>query len=307
MLLESSESNLFALRRQCDWNGISPAPTFILGNVADAAILDHIFSAHAPRLVFHAAAFKQVPLLEEQPLAAIANNVFGTAAVAEVAAANDARVVLLSTDKAVASASVMGATKRIAEQIVLGGGGNVMRLCNVLASRDSAAEVFAQQIADGGPLTVTDPAARRYFVTIDEAVDLLLIAATEKPPVLLTPDLPAPHFVVDLAQFMIREIAPGVDIPIEFTHLRPGDKESELLWSSKEVAAPADMPGVCVVDTKPMDPLTLRSLLEGVRNAAEARDIEAVIDCLSTLVPDYTPSSAVRALEACVDSKARHE
>ena len=101
-----------------------------------------------------------------------------------------ARVVLLSTDKAVAPASAMGATKRIAEQIVLSGCGTAVRLCNVLASRDSVAEVFARQIAEGGPITVTDPAVRRYFVTMDEAVDLLLLAASDpRHPALVAPHL----------------------------------------------------------------------------------------------------------------------
>lgn len=306
-LLESSESNLFALRRQFELSGTPAAVTFILGSVADPAILDHVFSVHTPRLVFHAAAFKQVPLLEEQPLAAVANNVFGTEDLAEAATANGAQIVLLSTDKAVAPGSVMGATKRIAEQIVLAGGGSVTRLCNVLASRDSVAEVFAQQIAEGGPITVTDPAARRFFVTIDEAVNLLLVAATRKHPTLLTPDLAVPHFIADLAQFMIRELAPGVEIPIEFTRLRPGDKESEQLWSMKETARHADSPGICSIDSKSMDPIALSRWLQPLRVAADARDIQAVIDCLTAMVPDYTPSLAVRALEARVDSRVRHE
>ena len=177
VLLEASESNLYALER--DWaaaletNPRSASPmTPILGSAGDMALLQEVFATHRPRIVFHAAAFKHVPLMEEHPLAAIANNVFATEILTQVAEAHGARVILLSTDKAVEPASVMGATKRVAEQIVLASGGTVLRLGNVLASRDSVTEVFARQIAQGGPVTVTDPAARRYFLTLDEAVSL---------------------------------------------------------------------------------------------------------------------------------------
>ena len=186
ILLEASESHLYRLESQ--WaaaaaanSGVAAQVTPILGSAADRALLDEIFSIHAPRIVFHAAAFKHVPLMEEQPLAAIQNNIFATEILVHAAAAHGARVVLLSTDKAVEPASVMGATKRVAEQIVLAHGGTVLRLGNVLASRASVAEVFARQIFLGGPLTVTDPAARRYFLTVDEAVNLLLFAAALNP------------------------------------------------------------------------------------------------------------------------------
>ena len=107
----------------------------------------------------------------------------------------------------------MGATKRVAEQLVLDSGGTVLRLGNVLASRGSVTEVFARQIAAGLPLTVTDPAARRYFLTIAEAVDLLLTAAAEpRSPALLAPQLPAPHFIADLARFMARSLAPNREV-----------------------------------------------------------------------------------------------
>ncbi len=143
--------------------------------MGDQGLLEHIFAAHAPRIVFHAAAFKHVPLIEEQPFAAIANNIFATATLTCAAAAHHARVILLSTDKAVQPASFMGATKRVAEHIVRSAGGTVFRLGNVLGSSDSVSEIFAQQIARGGPITVTDPAARRYFLTLEEAVNLLLL------------------------------------------------------------------------------------------------------------------------------------
>ena len=152
ILLESSECNLFHLQRS--WSearqrgsaAIAPA-TFVLGDAGDRAILEEIYAEHNPRLVFHAAAHKHVPLLEQQPMAAVANNVFVTEALSAAAAAHGARVVLLSTDKAVAPTSVLGATKRIAEEIVLSHGGTVLRLANVLGSSGSVTEVFARQIA----------------------------------------------------------------------------------------------------------------------------------------------------------------
>jgi len=302
VLLEASESNLYALQR--DWaefqaaNPRAACPIKpVLGSAADQPLLDEIFARHAPRIAFHAAAFKHVPLMEEQPLAAISNNIFATWTLTETAAAHAARVVLLSTDKAVEPASVMGATKRVAEQIVLSSGGAVLRLANVLASRDSAAEVFTRQIAQGGPVTVTDPAARRFFVTLNEAVNLLLIAVAQpKPGILLAPVLPDSHFIADLARFMARELAPNREIPITFTGLRPGDKETEHLWPSGAPTFPTSLAGVVCVETPLLPAPQLTSQLASLRKALETRDLDAALTHLRRLVPDYTPSQALLAL-----------
>jgi len=303
LLLESSESHLYALNRAWAEAGTACFMTPILGNAADVALIEHIFAAHRPRIVFHAAAFKHVPLMEEQPLAAIANNIFATETLAMAAAANGARLILLSTDKAVEPASVMGATKRVAEQIVLAAGGIVLRLGNVLASRDSVVELFAQQIAQGGPITVTDPAARRYFLTLDEAVNLLLIAAAlPEPSALLAPVLPALHYVSDLAHFMIRELAPGIEIPIDFTAPRPGDKITEQLWSSADQtqfvlpSASSNPPALVSIQTSQLPPAQLASGLENLREALHARNLAAALVHLTFLVPNYTPSPSVLAL-----------
>jgi FlaA1/EpsC-like NDP-sugar epimerase len=297
--LETSESHLFSFQRDWAQSGATTPLQPFLGSIADAPLLDEIFSLHAPRIVFHAAAFKHVPLMEEQPLAAIANNVIGTHALISAAAAHGTRVVLLSTDKAVEPASIMGATKRVAEHIVLAAGGVVLRLGNVLASRDSVAEVFAGQISAGGPITVTHPAARRYFLTIDEAVDLLIAAASQPDdPFLLAPALSGPHYIADLARFMATTLAPGRNISIDFTHLRPGDKEAELLWSSAESVRPAAIDGLLSV-TSPMPAGShLHSALATLRAALDVRDLPAVLDTLRTLLPDYAPSPTVLALAA---------
>jgi len=304
ILLEASESNLFALER--DWaaasaanSGAACAMSPILGNVADEALLDEIFATHAPPIVFHAAAFKNVPLMEGQPLAAIANNIFATKDLTRIATEHGARVVLLSTDKSVAPASVMGATKRVAEQIVLASGGSVLRLGNVLASRDSVAEIFARQIVQGGPVTVTDPAARRYFLTLGEAVDLLLNAAAHSAPgALFAPVLPATHFVADLARFMARELRPERKIAIEFTGPRAGDKETEALWSVGDQFDAASLDGMVLVETMLPTETQLSIGLANLRTALRARDLREALTHLRTLVPDYTPGSALLALAA---------
>ena len=295
VLLESSESNLFALQQTFEKSPLAARPSFVLGGLHDSALLDEIFRKHAPRIVFHAAAFKQVPLLEEQPLAAVENNVFGTRHLVSAASAHGARVVLLSTDKAVEPASIMGATKRIAEHIVRGSGGTALRLGNVLASRDSVAEVFAGFITAGQPITVTDPAARRFFLTLDEAVDLLLAAVGPEPPVLLAPDLPTPHFIVDLARFMAGELSPGRGVRIEFSQLRAGDKEAEILWSSTENVVDTTVGSLLRIESPMLDAPRLRSALDTLRSALDSRDSIAVLGILRDLVPDYTPSDTLLA------------
>jgi FlaA1/EpsC-like NDP-sugar epimerase len=293
ILLEASESHLFALQNAFVLHASKVPVAFALGGIADAALIDELFDRHAPQLVVHAAAFKHVPLLEEQPLAAIANNVFGTRALAEAAARHGARLVLLSTDKAVAPASVMGATKRIAEQIVLARSGTALRLGNVLASRDSVAEVFAAELAADRPLTVTDPAARRYFLTIDEAVNLLLAAAFEEPG-LFAAVLEEPHYIADLARFLAAQLAPNRSVAIEFSHLRSGDKETEQFWSSRESARPAQATGLLTIDSP--QPEQLDDALDALRAALAARDTASALAGLACLVPDFTPSTALLAL-----------
>jgi FlaA1/EpsC-like NDP-sugar epimerase len=302
VLLEAAENSLCRLER--GWaedletsSGAAAAATFILGDAGDRAAMEEIVAAHRPRLVFHAAAHKHVLLLEQQPWAAIANNIFATETVAAVAAAHRARVVLLSTDKAVEPASVMGATKRVAEEIVLAHGGTVLRLVNVLASSGSVAEVFAHQIARGVSLTVTDPAARRYFLTMDEAVNLLLFAAGRpESSTVLAPALPAAHGIVELAGFMARALAPGREIPICFTGLRPGDRLAERLWEDSGLARPAGSGDLLSVQSSRPAPMQFESGLAALRAAARERNLSAALAQLRALVPGFHPSQTVLAL-----------
>ena len=303
ILLESSETNLFDLQLSFAESAANILPAYYLGSVADRSLLDEIFALHRPRLVIHAAAFKHVPLMEEQPLAAIANNILATESLAAASSAYGARIVLLSTDKAVAPASAMGATKRVAEQIVLASGGIVLRLGNVLASRGSVAEVFARQIAVGVPLIVNDPAARRYFLTINEAVDQLLIAAAEQdPPALLVPDLCNPQFIADLARFISHTLAPGRDVQLEFTQPRAGDKQTEQLWSTTETPEAVKQRRLTGITSPIPAASQLESRLDAVRDGVDARDVAAALAALCSLVPDYTPSTTVLRLRGATMS-----
>jgi FlaA1/EpsC-like NDP-sugar epimerase len=295
LLLDTAESRLYDLEQSWRAEGVPGAMTPLLGSTSDRPLLDEIFTAHAPTVVFHMAAFKHVPLMEEQPLAAISNNVFGTLTLTRAASAVGARVILLSSDKAVEPVSVMGATRNLSERIALAAGGNVLRIGNVLASRNSVTETFAQQIAAAQPLTVTDPAARRYFLTLDEAVNLLMMVIAEPAGSLLAPEITAPSYITDLAHFMAQSLAPGAAVEVDFTTARPGEKDPTHFWSAAESPRPAAQRGLLAIQYRPIDVPPLESALSELRAATDARDSGAALTQLCELVPDYTPSPAVRA------------
>jgi FlaA1/EpsC-like NDP-sugar epimerase len=302
VLLDSSESSLFMLESALRTAPPRGSARLILGSVLDRNLVDEIFERYAPSVVFHAAAYKQVPLLEEHPLAAVETNAFGTYTLARMAARHNARIILLSTDKAVKPASVMGATKRVAEQIVLDAGGTVLRLGNVLATSGSVAEVFAAQITCGGPLTVTDPAACRYFLTIQEAVDLLIHAFGERSGAsLLVPALRTQHSIAALARFMAHALAPEGEIALAFTSARPGDKTAENLLGPDERIDSVRTSGLQSVRSPGMDGRVLHRMLAQMRQALDARDLPVVMAALQALVPDFLPSMT---LQSIVDQSA---
>jgi UDP-N-acetylglucosamine 2-epimerase (non-hydrolysing)/GDP/UDP-N,N'-diacetylbacillosamine 2-epimerase (hydrolysing) len=290
ILLESAESRLHELQRELSRK--SDKHRFHLGSAADRVLMNEIFGLDHPRFVFHTAAFKHVPMLEEQPLAAIANNVFATEAVARTAAKHSARVVLLSTDKAVEPASVMGATKNVAEQVVLHNGGLVVRLVNVLGSRGSVSEVFAAQIASGATLTVTDRAATRYFIMVSEAVELLLAAAVrDDQRAIFVPNLEKAQRIGDLARFMSDVLAPRREVNIEFTRLRPGEKKTEQLWAGDEKPNGVGTEGLLRIEP-PSQSNRLAGSLEKLRDHVDRRNRSGAINCLGELVPAYRRTAA---------------
>jgi FlaA1/EpsC-like NDP-sugar epimerase len=302
ILLEVSESHLYELRSSFEKSTSAlrnvTDPVCYLGSVTDEALLDEIFAQHRPDYVFHAAAHKHVSLLESHPLAALANNVLGTQALCMQAKAHGSRVILLSTDKAAAPSSIMGATKRAAELIVLANGGTAVRLGNVLASRGSVVETFARQIAQGGPITITDPEAGRFWLTVEESTELLISAAAEASgraieTMLLVPDLPRTHTVGDLAKFVVKQFSPRQDIPIEFIGLRPGEKKLEVLWAEAEEAAAAGCRGLRRIHTQMMSRTQLEYELQELRRAVGRRDLTEAVVALQNLVPGYSPSQRV--------------
>jgi FlaA1/EpsC-like NDP-sugar epimerase len=271
-----------------------------LADVTDAAAVGRIFAAHRPEVVFHAAAVKHVPLLEAHPARAVQVNILGTRLVAEAARGAVAAFVMISTDKAVKPTSVMGASKRVAERIVRGlaadGSGTrylSVRFGNVLGSAGSVVPTFKRQIALGGPVTVTHPEMRRYFMTIPEAVQLVLQGSTlgEGGDVFVL-NMGEPVRIVDLAEDLIRlsGLKPHVDIKIEFTGIRPGEKLFEELSVGSE----------SLVATSHSQVFRLRSPEAGIPDAMmeELRKLGAghgsraeIIACLARLVPDFQPAA----------------
>jgi len=235
-LLDRSESGLYMTRVDLGRRVPSVPVDALVGDILDTRRLTEVLAACRPEVVFHAAAYKQVPMMEDNEVEAFRNNVIGTINVATAATACGAgRFVLISTDKAVNPAGIMGATKRLAEMAVLAIPGPTAMVCvrfgNVLGSDGSVVRVFEKQIADGGPVTVTHPEASRYFMTIEEAVGLVLEAGAmgSGGDVLCLP-MGRPVGILSLARHMIERAgtqASGRDLGIVFTGLRPGEKLHE--------------------------------------------------------------------------------
>jgi O-antigen biosynthesis protein WbqV len=288
-LLDAAEANLFHIDRELGEAWPKLARREVLCDVRDAARLDLVFAAEKPQIVFHAAALKHVTLVENHPCEGVRTNVLGSRNVAAAAkACGAAHLVLISTDKAVAPASVMGATKRVAEALVRqfgsgdGEGGtrvNVVRFGNVLGSAGSVVPIFQHQIARGGPVTLTDAQGERYFMTIPEAVQLVLRAAAlsaadAAPPTgVLTLEMGEPVKIIDLARRMIelQGLVPDRDIEIQITGLRPGEKLTEALVDVNEVARPK-APGVTeAAPQRPLPPIEADALAK-LETAALAGD-----------------------------------
>jgi FlaA1/EpsC-like NDP-sugar epimerase len=289
VLFEYSENNLFDIDAEIR-PILGDRTETCLADVRDAARVERVFRRHRPEVVFHAAAYKHVPMMELHPPAAIDNNVRGTRIIVEAAHAHGVeRFVFVSTDKAVNPTNVMGASKRAAELVVQSKARtsatklSCVRFGNVLGSRGSVLHTFRRQIEAGGPVTVTHPEMTRFFMTIPEAVRLVLQAgAIGRGGEVFLLDMGEPVKIVDLAEQMIRlGGADPNDIRIEFCGLRPGEKLFEELAHDGDDLLPSGVAGVNIVRPQAIDPRTIVPWVGSLESAADARDVARLHDLLA--------------------------
>jgi FlaA1/EpsC-like NDP-sugar epimerase len=299
-MLDHDESNLHNLQLELDGKALLDNAEVIIADIRDRARIEQVFRAAKPDIVFHAAAHKHLPLLERHPCEGVKSNVLGTQNLVQAAlAANTGCFLLISTDKAADPRSILGATKRLAEMVVQAHASGQTRVCsvrfgNVLGSRGSFLTAVAEQVGRGDPVTVTDPEVTRFFMTVEEAVGLVLSAAPmAEGGETFVLDMGEPVRIVDL----VRRYAEQLHIPepqILYTGLRPGEKLHEALFAAAEERLPTVNPGIWATRpsrlpddfTDRLDKLYLAS--------AEGLD-DQVRSMLEDLMPDYTATTATPA------------
>jgi FlaA1/EpsC-like NDP-sugar epimerase len=297
---EIAESPLFEIDREMR-EAFPHIPFYPeIGSIQNLARLSEVFSHYRPSVVYHAAAYKHVPLMEAHVFEAIENNVFGTYNLAEAAKSHGVETfVMISSDKAVRPTNVMGASKRIAELLLLGlqNGGTqfvAVRFGNVLGSNGSVIPIFKKQIATGGPVTVTHPEMRRFFMTIPEASQLVLQAsAIGDGGQICVLDMGNPVKIVDLARnlILLSGLRPDEDIKIEFTGMRPGEKLYEELSSLLEDTIPTEHDKVRIFVGNGMPERDMHAWMESLRAICESRDAGRLVVALKEIVQDYNPST----------------
>jgi FlaA1/EpsC-like NDP-sugar epimerase len=294
-LLDHDESNLHRLQLEITGSGLLDSDEIVIADIRDRRRIDQVFAATRPELVFHAAAHKHLPLLERHACEAVKSNVRGTQNVVEAAVHHGAsRFVLISTDKAADPTSVLGASKRLAELVVQRAAGCPVTLAsvrfgNVLGSRGSFLSVLADQIARDEPVTVTHPDVSRFFMTVEEAVGLVLeTAAMAEYAETFVLDMGEPVTIVSL----VRNYAEQLRLPeveIRYTGLRPGEKLSEKVFSDAEERVPSAHPKIWATrSTEP--PADFAALLDRLYAAADDGDAVSVKELFRKLVPEYEPS-----------------
>lgn len=297
IIFERCEFNLFRvsteLAKQFPAVQIKP----VLGDVTDSVAVERVLAEHAPQIIFHAAAYKHVPLLQGQVRVAALNNVLGTQVVAEAAiVAGVQEFILISTDKAVNPSNIMGATKRVAEILcqtfnqTAGTRFVTVRFGNVLDSVGSVVPLFREQIKAGGPVTVTHPAIIRYFMTIPEACQLIMqAAAVGQGGEVFVLDMGEPVKISYLAEQMIRLSGkrPGKDIKIEYIGLRPGEKMYEELFHEKERPAATGHSKLLLARSRHYDLSTVKTHLNALQSACAAFDERRILEIMHSLVPEF--------------------
>ncbi|MGO8917776.1 MAG: polysaccharide biosynthesis protein [Stellaceae bacterium] len=311
-LLDNNEFALYTIDRELHERHVRLPRLALIGDVRDRGRIEQIIAEERPELVFHAAAMKHVPMVEANPVEGVLTNVLGTRHVAEACRAHGVHaMVMISTDKAVNPANVMGASKRLAESICQaldivesrkanGTRFVTVRFGNVLGSTGSVVPLFQRQLAAGGPLTVTHPEIQRFFMTVREAVELVLQASSlamsggaERGKIFVL-DMGEPVKIVDLARQMIRlaGLKPDKDIAIEFIGLRPGEKLYEELFYANEKLVPTESPAIRLAAPRTIDYAMLGRSLDELAEHARERRQERLLALLATLVPEFVAGRA---------------
>lgn len=301
LLVEQCEVLLYQIEQDLIQKGADGTAVPLIADILDRARMSAIFEKYRPEIVFHAAAHKHVPMMESQPGEAIKNNALGTALLVELSSKyNVDAFVCISTDKAINPTSAMGASKRLAEIIVQSNSrrpGNHTRLMavrfgNVLGSSGSVIPLFKQQIARGGPVTVTHRDIKRYFMTIPEAVGLVLqTGVIGKPGSIYVFDMGAPVKIIDVARHLIRlsGLRPDIDIEIKITGLRPGEKLFEELKTEGEEFEPSGHPRISRFISTPMPFEKLDAFLAELQTIAQKTSRNEIKTDIQRLIPEYRP------------------
>jgi len=309
IILEHGEHNLYAIELELQERYPNLRLSPVLGDVGDPVLVDDVLARHKPQIVFHAAAYKHVPLLEDQVRMAAVNNVLGTRNLASLCDNHGCEAfVMVSTDKAVNPKNVMGTTKRVAE-IYCQNLNKSSRTCfitvrfgNVLASTGSVIPLFKRQIARGGPVTVTHPDIIRYFMTISEATQLILQASTMgEGGEIFVLDMGEPVKIAYLAEQMILLSGkqPGEDIEIVYTGLRPGEKLYEELFHNEEAMSPTSHPKILKAASREATVADIDQILDGLRFACDRNETIEIESIIKQLVPEHMmePAQGTKHLE----------
>jgi FlaA1/EpsC-like NDP-sugar epimerase len=297
ILLDRYENSLYELEIDLKRKFPNQPILSVVGDILDSVKINGILDKDKVSLIYHAAAYKHVPLMEREPTEAVRNNVFGTLNLAKLAVRNHVdKFVLISTDKAVNPANIMGTTKRMAEMIVQGLSGNgnntkfiAVRFGNVIGSNGSVIPIFQRQIMEGGPVTITHQEVTRYFMSISEAVQLVMTAgAMGKGGEIFLLDMGKPIKIADLAVKLINScgLVPGKDIDIRYTGLRPGEKLHEELYWKGEGIVPTENKKITKLKPNGFNPGELFSKVEQLKELEKIEDANNIINLLRQIVPE---------------------
>lgn len=301
LLLGHGENSIYAIDQELNRRFEGLTKQTIIADVRNRPKIDWLLQKYRPDVVFHSAAHKHVPLMEQNCDEAVTNNVMGTVNMIEASIASQVkRFVMVSTDKAVHPTSIMGATKRVTEMLIQdaarrsGARFVAVRFGNVLGSRGSVVPLFREQIQAGGPITITHPDMTRYFMTIPEAVQLVIqAAAVAQGGAIYALDMGEPVRILDLAKDLVElsGLELGKDVDIVFTGLRPGEKLSEELFTSEELHTRTDHDKIMMVRTTPVDGDVLRAAIDHLAKCASAMDDASTRQALHDLIPDFDPGA----------------